>query len=588
TTATFQPDGAFVFDFETYSIQEVGTWTFEDGKLTVTNPDGLEAVAEGDPLLLHYVSAASEMLTGDYEVPVSALSFDSAAPAETVSSAEPAVIPSTDGGTTATFQPDGAFVFDFETYSIQEVGTWTFEDGKLTVVNPNGLEAVAEGDPLLLHYVSAASDMLTGDYEVPVSALHFDGSFTGVASEPATTPENAEVTQELTVPELPADSNVHTSTVTVPNVDSIHETEMSFLPDGTYRFWFPEYTIEDLGTWTYVDGTLTMIDANGKDYVSSGDPLSFTYCYSMYEALSSDYLVPAFIFSEQGTAAASVFDGPVTLANTDDVQQTEMTFTADGTYRFWFPEYTIEDLGSWTYEDGILTLTDANEKSYQVEGDPLQLHYCYSMYDALSSDYSIPAATFLPSVAKEKRTAEITVTGENRPADLDFRKDGTYFFHYDQYGLEEEGRYSCTGEELTLVNAKGVASTAEGNPFILHYQTAISSMLVIDYTVPADVFERTDVSESSQALVIPSDDENEHQTELTLNPDGTYRYWFPEYTIEDLGTWTFDGGVLKLTDANGKEYTAEGNPLKLHYAYSLYEALTGDYTFSPDLLPEVH
>ncbi|MBR1683946.1 MAG: hypothetical protein IJ708_02330, partial [Clostridia bacterium] len=214
TTATFHPDGTFVFDFEAYGIQEIGTWTFEGGKLTVTNPDGLEAVAEGDPLLLHYVSAASEMLSGDFEIPVSALSFDNTAPSEAAPSADSAVIPSTDGGTTATFQPDGTFVFDFAAYDIQEVGTWNFEDGKLTVTNPDGLEAVAEGDPLLLHYVSAASEMLSGDYEVPATALSF---------------ESQAIAADTAFEETSSDEPV-----VIPSTDG--GTTATFQPDGTFVF----------------------------------------------------------------------------------------------------------------------------------------------------------------------------------------------------------------------------------------------------------------------------------------------------------------------------------------------------------------
>ncbi|MBQ8161127.1 MAG: hypothetical protein IJ083_10285, partial [Clostridia bacterium] len=199
TTATFQPDGTFVFDFSAYGIQEVGTWNFSDGKLTVTNPNGLEAVAEGDPLALHYVSAASEQLTGDYEVPASALAFENESHAEETAEpqteAEPVVITSVDGGTTATFQADGTFVFDFSAYNIQEIGTWAFADGKLIVTTPNGLEAVAEGDPLALHYVSAASEQLTGDYEVPASALAFENeSHAEETAEPQTEAEPVVIT----------------------------------------------------------------------------------------------------------------------------------------------------------------------------------------------------------------------------------------------------------------------------------------------------------------------------------------------------------------------------------------------------------
>ena len=73
---------------------------------------------------------------------------------------------------------------------------------------------------------------------------------------------------------------------------------------------------------------------------------------------------------------------------------TEMTFNPDGTYRFWFAAYSIEDLGAWTYENGVLTLTDKNGKTSSGKGDPIKLHYAYSGSDQLTGDYTIPASTF--------------------------------------------------------------------------------------------------------------------------------------------------------------------------------------------------
>lgn len=72
-----------------------------------------------------------------------------------------------------------------------------------------------------------------------------------------------------------------------------------------------------------------------------------------------------------------------------------MTFYPDGTYRFWFGNFSIEDLGIYTYKDGILTLTDVNGKESVGEGeDPIKLHYAYSSSDQLTGDYTIPAHTF--------------------------------------------------------------------------------------------------------------------------------------------------------------------------------------------------
>lgn len=71
---------------------------------------------------------------------------------------------------------------------------------------------------------------------------------------------------------------------------------------------------------------------------------------------------------------------------------TTMTFYADGTYRFYFAQYSVEDKGTYTYDGTTLTVANANGQEMKAQGDPLELHYISSMSDALTGDYSIKAA----------------------------------------------------------------------------------------------------------------------------------------------------------------------------------------------------
>ena len=81
----------------------------------------------------------------------------------------------------------------------------------------------------------------------------------------------------------------------------------------------------------------------------------------------------------------------------------------------------------------------------------------------------------------------------------------------------------------------------------------------------------------SELVTVPSDD---GATTLTFNSDGTYRFFFEPHSIEDKGTYTYEGGVLTLTNANGLEMSAEGDPMKLHYVTAVSDQLTGDFTIS--------
>ena len=177
TTFAFNADGTYRFAFEAYSIEENGTYTFDGQTLTVTRADGVAATAEGDPLNLHYVSMASDQLTGDYTVSPAELgglmlsAAQGGGASEAPAEAAGLVVPSDDGATKITFNGDGTYVFAFEQYNVEDAGTYTYEGGVLTVTNANGVAATAEGDPLKLHYVSAVSDQLSGDFTINAADL---------------------------------------------------------------------------------------------------------------------------------------------------------------------------------------------------------------------------------------------------------------------------------------------------------------------------------------------------------------------------------------------------------------------------------
>lgn len=93
--------------------------------------------------------------------------------------------------------------------------------------------------------------------------------------------------------------------------------------------------------------------------------------------------------------------------------------------------------------------------------------------------------------------------------------------------------------------------------------------------------EGTDAAATTAAelIAIPSDD---GATSFTLYDDGSYRFYFESYQVEDLGTYTYDAATstLTITDANGTETvsTADGDNVVFHYAYSQSADLIGDFT----------
>ena len=547
TEMTFNADGTYRFWFEAYSIEDLGTYTYENGVLTLTDKNGKASVGEGDPIKLHYAYSDSDQLTGDYTIPAEALTFGAAAapaeeapateaPAVEAPAAEPVVIASDDGGTEMTFNADGTYRFWFEAYSIEDLGTYTYENGVLTLTDKNGKASVGEGDPIKLHYAYSDSDQLTGDYTIPAEALSF-----GTAAAPAAeTPVEA-----APVAEAPA-----AEPVVIASDDG--GTEMTFNADGTYRFWFEAYSIEDLGTYTYENGVLTLTDKNGKTSVGEGDPIKLHYAYSDSDQLTGDYTIPAEALSF-GTAAAPAVETPVEAAPAEEIVATEAP---------------VEEVPATEAPAEEVPATEAPVEEAPVTEAPVEE----------------VAATEAP--AAEVPAAEpVVIPSDDAGTEMTFNPDGTYRFWFEAYSIEDLGTYTYENGVLTLTDKNGKTSVGEGDPIKLHYTYSGSDQLTGDYTIPAEALsfgtaaKETVEAPAAEPIVIPSDDGG---TEMTFNADGTYRFWFEAYSIEDLGTYTYENGVLTLTDKNGKTSVGEGDPIKLHYTYSGSDQLTGDYTIPAD------
>ena len=105
----------------------------------------------------------------------------------------------------------------------------------------------------------------------------------------------------------------------------------------------------------------------------------------------SDQLVGDFTIKEgffEGLSSEKADDG---LILSDD-GATQITFNDDGTYLFEFPAYSVQDPGTYTWADGVLTVVNANGLEMTMEDG--KLHYVSSMSDQLVGDFTIDTAIF--------------------------------------------------------------------------------------------------------------------------------------------------------------------------------------------------
>ena len=261
---------------------------------------------------------------------------------------------------------------------------------------------------------------------------------------------------------------------------------------------------------------------------------------------------------------------------------TTFTFYADGTYRFYFAGYDKEDLGTYTYEGSILTVTNANGSMMTAEGDPLKLHYVSSLSDLLTGDFTVSAADLaaLLSGGGASSGDGLTIISDDGGTTFTFNNDGTYVFAFESYGVEDKGNFTYDGSTLTITNTNGSVVTTEGDPLTFHYVSAVSDLLTGDFTVSAAELATVgnDAGASSNdGVTITSDDGG---TTITFNADGNYVFAFESFGVEDKGSYTFDGTTLTITNANGTVVTAEGDPLTFHYVSAVSDLLTGDFTVS--------
>ncbi len=97
---------------------------------------------------------------------------------------------------------------------------------------------------------------------------------------------------------------------------------------------------------------------------------------------------------EDTTPEDAAPSGDAALAITSDDQGTRFDLYADGTYAFVFESYDITDVGTYTYADGVLTITDKNGvvSTSTADGDNIKFHYVYSDSDQLTGDYTAAKA----------------------------------------------------------------------------------------------------------------------------------------------------------------------------------------------------
>lgn len=304
------------------------------------------------------------------------------------------------------------------------------------------------------------------------------------------------------------------------DVDSF---KLDLFSDGTYEFCFTSMNLSETGTWEWKDWELTLTTPNGQSFSCKPDAdthaLNLTFAPDISEKLVRDYTADASVwgsaFNGEGTytpaaGSADASEAALLFSFTADVPSFLLDLYTDGTYQFQFTSMNIEETGTWTWKDWMLTLTTPGGKAAtgEIDGDTheLKITFIPDISDQLVRDYVADAqiwgtafngqGEYTPAEAAHAAAAEPTVLfqplADAESFVLEILSDGTYHFAFTSMNIEESGTWTWKDWTLTLTTPNGKTATSEidgeTHDLKITFAPDISDQLVRDYVADAQTW----------------------------------------------------------------------------------------------------
>lgn len=454
---------------------------------------------------------------------------------------------------TFTVYADGTYTFAWDANSVTESGTFTWDriGQTLTITDPAGneQEVVAENGELAFTYVYSVSDQLTQDYTGSVEEL------------------------EAAVCEVAYSM--------IPSADG--DISLDLYSDGTYTYADPANSVRETGAYKWDnDGVLTVTKPDGTELTSELSGNLVTLAYS--SGSSSETFIGSYAAMNAAMESAEVIYSFTPASNPAIIFE----LYSDGAYRFAFTTYNTEEFGTWTFESGVLTITDANGKVTvsELDGDVISFTYVSAASELLNQSYTGSAAALAQAMIEAGVTEEIysfTPGSGNTAISLKFYDNGSYEFGFATYSLTDYGTWSYEGGTLAVTRASGeqFTATVTGDEISLYYnygggldQTftgSLSALLgaMIEHGVTEEIYSFTPGSGNTAIS-------------LKFYDNGVYQFAFATYSVYDYGTWSYSDGALVVTKLSGEQFTATiaGDEISLYYDFGggLNQTFTGNVT----------
>ena len=439
-TFSLYEDGTYTFAWAANDVSESGTYTWDrlTQTLTLTDPAGKEYTVKADEnggLAFTYYLSVQAQLFQDYTGTVAAME-------EVICNVAYEMIPATDGDVSLKLYSDNTYTYADPENNVRETGTYEWDGaGALTLTTPAEKEIVSSIQDDLPNIVYI-------NYTTDTSSQVFIGSLTGMQES------------------VPSAAVIYTF---VGLNNPVYTFEL--FDDFTYKFYDGQHGVTEYGVWSFSGKTLALNVPGSEatvigEYSVSGDTLSFTYYYSVMDALNQPFECS---LSELGVAIARAGIAKSVYTFTG-LTNPLYTFTVydSGAYLFYDGQHNISEYGVWTYDGETLALNVPGSEAtvigeYAVTDGTMSFTYYYSVMSALQQPFECDIAEFNMAIAKAGLSdAVYSFVGlTNDDYTFTLYKNGVYLFYDGQHGVSEYGIWSYNDGTLSL-NVPGSEATVIG------------------------------------------------------------------------------------------------------------------------------
>ena len=333
--------------------------------------------------------------------------------------------------------------------------------------------------------------------------------------------------------------------------------------DGTYKFSFTTYKVEEEGTWSYDKSTDTLIlTAKNNDTVktntfsldSETNNYKVNYVSAKSEQMSQEFEILAADWeSAFGSKLLGKFLG-------EKNQNISLEIFDNGSYVFSYKDddkkIDFSEKGSWEYDSKTdsVSLTSGEKVNKIALGEDMnyKVNYVSAANASLTQSFVISSSAWKETFP----TTLATLKGEKSDSFLLYVfSNGSYSFAYTvqaqgkTYSGEEKGQYSYDASSdsvsfLTGNKTNKLSLSSDGAFYQMDYVSSKNDSLTQTFVMDVHSFNKAFKKE-----ILTLSGNKSAETKMHFYGDGTYTFAFSAngYKVNESGSYAYTDGTLTLT-----------------------------------------